>query len=417
MARKIKSLLDNRTARLSLPVRRKPHAFTTIAPGVALGYRRNRTIGAWVVRRATGKGTYWTANLAGIPDDFEASDGEHVLSFFEAQDAARALARGKDSNSSRPGTVAEAIADYERDLLTRGGNKANARRARAILSPALLSKPVSLLTVRELKHLRDGLVARGARPASVNRNCRALKAALNLAAAHDPRVSNQSAWRIGLAALPDAHTARNVILSDDKVRALIAAAYAEDRALGLLVETAAVTGARVSQLARLEIGDLQDDRPDPRLMMPSSRKGRGRKRVERRPVPITPSLAALLRQAAGEWPAIKSDTVADLLLLRADGAPWKPEIADYRRPFICAVERTGLNPAKVTLYALRHSSIVRALLASVPIRIVAAQHDTSVPMLEKTYSAHILDHSDTVARRALLDTAPPGANVVSLRGR
>jgi integrase len=416
VARKIKSPLDNRTARLSLPVRRKPHAFVTVAPGTALGYRRNRTIGAWVVRCATGKGTYWTTTLDAIPDDHETSDGMHVLSFYEAQDAARALARGKDTNSSRPGTVAEAIDDYERDLLTRGGNKANARRAKAILSPALLSKLVALLTVRELKHLRDARVAKGGKPASINRGCRALKAALNLAAAHDPRISNQSAWRIGLAALPDTYRARNVILTDEQVRALITAAYAEDRALGVLVEVAAVTGARVSQLARLEIGDLQDDRSDPRLMMPSSKKGRGAKRIERRPVPITPGLAALLRQAAGERPTAKSDTVAHLLL-RADAAPWRPEIADYRPPFISAVKRAGLDPATVTFYALRHSSITRALLGGVPIRIVAAQHDTSVPMLEKTYSAHITDHSDAVARRALLDTQPPGANVVNLRGR
>ena len=72
----------------------------------------------------------------------------------------------------------------------------------------------------------------------------------------------------------------------------------------------------------------------------------------------------------------------------------------------------------MTLYALRHSSIVRALLAGVPARVVAVQHDTSVLMLERTYSAYILDHSDTVARRALLDTAePPTDNVVALPGR
>jgi integrase len=174
---------------------------------------------------------------------------------------------------------------------------------------------------------------------------------------------------------------------------------------------AAVTGARVSQLARLEVADLQADRPDPRLMMPSSRKGKGIKRIERKPVPITLSLAAQLRQAAG------NRARTEPLLLRTDGAPWQPPIADYRLPFIRAVTRVGLDPAMVTLYSLRHSSIVRGLLAGVPTRVVAAQHDTSVPMLERTYSQHILDHSDTVARRALLDTAQLAAcNVVS-RGR
>ena len=79
--------------------------------------------------------------------------------------------------------------------------------------------------------------------------------------------------------------------------------------------------------------------------------------------------------------------------------------------------RAGLDPKIVTLYALRHSSIVRALLAGVPTRVVAAQRDTSVPMLERTYSQHILDHSDAVGRRGLLNTAPPVAvNVVALPG-
>ncbi|MBV9824416.1 MAG: hypothetical protein JO001_01855 [Alphaproteobacteria bacterium] len=57
------------------------------------------------------------------------------------------------------------------------------------------------------------------------------------------------------------------------------------------------------------------------------------------------------------------------------------------------------------MYALRHSSIVRQLLAGVPIRVVAVNHDTSIAMLERTYSRHIGDHSDALARVALLDTA------------
>ena len=36
-----------------------------------------------------------------------------------------------------------------------------------------------------------------------------------------------------------------------------------------------MTGARPSQIARLDVADLQDGRDDPRLMMPSSKKGKG----------------------------------------------------------------------------------------------------------------------------------------------
>src|SRR5262249_6996686 len=153
--------------------------------------------------------------------------------------------------------------------------------------------------------------------------------------------------------------------TDEQVRALVTAAYAENGALALLIETAAVTGARVSQLARLEVADLQADRADPRLLMPSSRKGKGVKRIERKPVPITASLATRLLQAAGD----RART--DPLLLRADGKPWQPAAADYREPVIRVVRSVGLDPATVTLYSLRHSSIVRALLAGVPTRVVA----------------------------------------------
>jgi hypothetical protein len=46
---------------------------------------------------------------------------------------------------------------------------------------------------------------------------------------------------------------------------------------------------------------------------------------------------------------------------------------------------------------------VRQLLANVPVRVVADNHDTSVTMIERTYSRYIADHADEIARRALLE--------------
>jgi hypothetical protein len=102
-----------------------------------------------------------------------------------------------------------------------------------------------------------------------------------------------------------------------------------------------------------------------------------------------------------------------LLLLKLDGTPW----GDLRRPFRRAIEKLGLDPTIVTPYSLRHSSITRQLLRGVPIRVVAASHDTSVPMIEKSYSATIGDHSDALHRAALLDLGVPvESNVVPLKG-
>lgn len=234
------------------------------------------------------------------------------------------------------------------------------------------------------------------------------KAALNLAAEGDARISTRRAWESGLASIADAEESRNVILPDDVVRTIIAGAYQESEELGLLVETTAVTGARTSQLARIEVEDLQANRPDPRVMMPTSRKGRGKKKVTRRPVPIPPALAQRLQDAA----VARVDAAP--LLVKKSGAPWKK--SDHSRLFKRVVKAVGLDPAKVTIYALRHSSIVRQLLGNVPIRVVAVNHDTSVAMLERTYSRYIGDHSDALARVTLLDTAAaPKARVVPLR--
>src|SRR5271166_7027688 len=48
-----------------------------------------------------------------------------------------------------------------------------------------------------------------------------------------------------------------------------------------------------------------------------------------------------------------------------------------------------------------------ALLGGVPVAVTAQQHDTSVREIEAHYAAFILDHSDALARRTLLDTAVP----------
>src|SRR5262249_25510575 len=161
------------------------------------------------------------------------------------------------------------------------------------LPPALATKAVALLSSRELQRFRDTLATRMT-AASVNRTLHPLRAALRLAHRHDPtRITNGHAWAVGLRVLPNSHRSRNIILTDDQVRALIAAAHGIGPEFGLLTEVAAVTGARPSQIVRLEVGDLLLNRADgPALWMPRSAKGNDtRKRSEKHPIPIPQSLA------------------------------------------------------------------------------------------------------------------------------
>jgi hypothetical protein len=46
---------------------------------------------------------------------------------------------------------------------------------------------------------------------------------------------------------------------------------------------------------------------------------------------------------------------------------------------------------------------------------VASLHNTSVAMIERTYSKYITEHSDDISRKALLQHEPPsGDNIVAL---
>jgi integrase len=346
MARKLRSVAhDTRTARLRLPVAKKP-TFVKIAPGISLGYRRNQTAGTWVARVADGKGGNWTKAI-GAADDYADADGRNVLDYWQAQDAARKLA-GK-TDDGKPLTAAS--------LQTRGGDTYNVSRVRRHMPDTLAGKVVKLLTAGELRRWRDAL-AKEMAPASVNRTTTAMKAALNLATSTDETISNRQTWANGLDPLPNAEGSRNVILDETQVRRIVTEAYVESPEFGLLIEVAAVTGARISQLRRLCVRDLQTDRL--RLTMPTSGKGKSTGKLSHRPVPIPASLAERLRST-------RPDDAP--LLLRPGGKPWSR--TDQTWPFRHVAARAGLDPAEVTLYALRHSSIVRQLLAGVPARVVA----------------------------------------------
>jgi integrase len=394
MARRTRSAsLETRTARLKLAVRKKPYG-AAIAPGIHLCYRRNAGPGTWSV-----KCNGWLKRFA-LADDHEDANNESVMSYWQALEQAKSLARAGEGNSDAPVTVDQAVDDYRADLEMRGGRKYNATQLDLHLTAALKSKPVALLSERDLRDWRNGLIKKGLKPKSAERIGKSLKAALALAASNDKRIGNAAAWKSGLKKLPEGETARNIILQDQTVAAVVRGAYEEAADFGLLVEALAETGARESQLYRLTPHDLQDDNPAaPRLMMPCSKKGRNRK-IEHRPLPISPRLAkALQRQARG----------------RAVDAPLFDRIWNLATLFRPVAQRLELGP-KATPYCLRHSSIVRMLLKGVPTRVVAAHHDTSVFMIERHYSRYILNPVDALTRATLLDfeIASSTTNVIPL---
>ena len=410
MARHSKIKIENVTDRLKLAPRAAPYGFVSIGPGLRLGYRRvkDKTApGTWIAKKADGSGGD-SRRAIGFANDHQVADGVNVFDFHQAAEQARKLLLGL--STSAPSTWARAIDDYEEDLKTRDGAVSNATHVRFHLRdyPELLNKHVALLTTAELRRWRNNLVKHfeknKRKQSSVARLLKSTKASLNLAASQDSRIQNREAWRVGLGGLTDTYDPIDRVQPDTIVHQIIIEADRLDAAFGLFIRVAAETGARPSQIARLQVADLQADR----LAMPSSKKGRKRV-ISRRSVPISPDLTRRLQRVA------KGRDADSPLLLHADGCEWNlPDRRHLREPFALVAKRVGI---KETMYCLRHSAIVRALLAGVPARLVAANADTSLMMLECTYARFISHHGEDVARRGLLASVPATENVVSLPGR
>ncbi|WP_027571080.1 hypothetical protein [Bradyrhizobium sp. WSM1743] len=388
MARSVYSNhLKNRTNRLKLPIKKKPYKLL-IAPGIFLCYRRNAGPGTWSVEAG------WLKRFA-VADDFEAANNNTVMSFWEAQKRALALARGSEADSNKPVTVDEALTAYETDLAVRGGAKYNATSVRNHLTPALLSKVVMLLTDIELANWRNGLVAEGLKLSSANRIGKSFKAALNLAAKRDKRITNVAAWRNALKPLKtkggSAPPRDNYYLPDADILAIVKECYVEDSDFGALIDVLAVTGTRESQALKLWAHDLRDhDSEDLHAMLWCSNKGKDRD-PEQRPVSITPKLAAMLRKRA---------------TTRGGKRPLFDRIWNMSARFRAVLERLDLD-LSLTPYTMRHSSIIRQIRSNTPLRLIAYSHDTSVVEIERTYARYLGNASRDLTKKGLLIDAEP----------
>jgi integrase len=305
---------------------------------------------------------------------------------------------------------------------------------------AIPAAPLAEVPLHELKE-NDLLTWRTNLPAELKETTKQrlindLRAALNAAhAANRKRLDPQFATLVkhGLRAvkaddddnIPIAR--ENQVLTDGQVAHLLRAVQeidAEDQWEGdlfRLIVVLAATGARFSQVVRMRVGDVQ--RAQSRLMVPVSRKGKGGKNGATA-VPVgTDVLDALM-------PAVTGRRNAELLLERwrhkqqprsiewhRDGRGAWQNASEIVRPWGTIRQRAGMP--EVIPYALRHSSIVRGIRANLPIRLVAALHDTSVQMIERHYGKWIVDGLDDLAARAVVPLVPDGetANVVKLADR
>jgi hypothetical protein len=171
MPRKVRdSALETRSARSRLKVRGKPY-FRLTEPGLHLGYRKLPSgPGTWIARRYSGEGAYTVVNLRTpdgdlvIADDFADADGERVMDFTQAQNAAR----GRRATRQAGGyTVADVMDDYVEFLASDGRSASSLYdtrlRDRTHIRPALGKLKVAALTPDRLRRWRDDMAKAPAR--------------------------------------------------------------------------------------------------------------------------------------------------------------------------------------------------------------------------------------------------------------
>jgi integrase len=336
----------------------------------------------------------------GSADDTSA-EGRAVLDYSQAVAAALAWAKVEHQSIAGEAVMAadpsleDILARYikTREKRSRQGKDARWRLNKHVLSNAgFAARPLSRITPEVLTAWRNGLPAM--RPATLNRLLNDLRAAL--AGVFSGGILPPE-LRAALKGEADAAEAREVnLLTTDAVRRLVDAAFQVDLHFGRLVLVLAATGARLSQAARITVGDVQV--ANLRIMVPRTAKGRSSKAGSAVACPVGQDVIDLLR------PALASQDHGGTLLLQKSGQPWMFS-SEMTRPWRRALDKAGL-PREVVPYDLRHNSIVRMLAASVPIRFVAVSHDTSTAMIERHYSRFITSEVEAAARRAIVSLAP-----------
>ena len=438
--------VTTRNARSKLPAGLH---FKGVDPEVHLGYRKGKGArgGMWFVRWRNGRG-YRQAPLGVADDELHEGTLDYNAAVRHArkkvEDARKEARAAADGPASTVGTALEAYV-AERD------KRESERRKRAVRSDAirlaryvlgrekrgkrdaiqpspLASKELHALTERDLLNWRNRLPGT-LKASSKQRLINDLKAALNAAYAEncsrlDPTLP--AIIKHGLKAMnghaeePAPSVRDNQILTDAKIGKLISAARAVDAEqkwegdLYRMVIVLAATGARFSQLIRMRVGDVQ--LKEGRLLVPVSRKGRVGKSGTT-PVAVGKDVfEALLPAVAGrsvDAPLLErwrhKQAAGGIKWERAGRGPWQSS-SEIVRPW--HVIRQCVRMPDVIPYALRHSSIVRGIKAGLPIRLVAAMHDTSVPMIERHYSRWIVDGLDELAARAVVPLVPQDAGKV-----
>jgi integrase len=419
--------LDTRAARQRLKKRREPF-WRSISKGLAVGYRKGAKGGTWVARHySTDHGRRFHA--IGTADDVADADGAHVLSFAQAQEAARKwfvrLARhDRGEGGHVPYTVGECAEEYLAWLQAHRKTGYDAiHRVRTHIVPRLGEILCDRLTTAQIQRWLRDLAASPARlrspkdatkpnfralnktdpeavrqrRASANRTLTVLKAALNRAW-REGKIPSDEAWR-RIEPFEEAAAARVRYLTVAEAKRLLNACDPDFRHL---VQAALATGARYGELTAFRVADYNPDSGTVHVRI--SKAGKGRHIV------LNDEGVALFESLVAGRPG---DAV---LLTKADASPWKP--AHQARPMAAACRRAKIAPP-ISFHVLRHTWASLAVMAGGPLMVVARNLGHSdTRMVEKHYG-HLAPSyvADAIRAAAPSFGIKPGRKVVSIDAR
>jgi integrase len=397
MARTLRDAkLDTRSARAKLKARREPY-WRSISEGLAIGFRKGAKGGTWIARHyAPEHGRRFRA--LGTADDVANADGEHVLSFAQAQAAGRKwfadLARRDRSGGDHgPYSVGQALDDYVADYTRRGG-KALERLVwtiKAHIKPELGDLLVEKLTRRRLetwhaalaesprrlrtkpgrrqKHREPDKTPEGVRRrrSTANRILTIVKAALSLAV-HNHRADTPERWQ-AVKPFRETDSPKIRYLSDGESQRLVNSCNGQFRRL---VTGALLTGCRYGELAAMKVGDYSTDAKA--VHVPFSKSGKARH------VHLTDEGAEFFAQVAA------GKETSALLFPRADGAAWGQ--AHQFRPILEASRVAQISPA-ISFHVLRHTYASRLAMKGVPMAVIAEQLGHSDTRMTQRHYAHL----------------------------
>jgi integrase len=383
------------TSRAKLPVRAKPY-FRSIDPNLCIGYIKAKTGGRWIWRVYDGAGRYHQEGI-GVADDHRDADGAAFLNYGQACKLARELYtrryRRRKALPEHPNglyKVKEACAEYIQYLYAEKKSGPGAERLfKAYVYNHSIAEIVGDdLTLRTVRNWRNEIAKskprkrprRGQvrylpfdpknpeqvrrRRATANTVFIYLRAALNRAW-RDGAITSDAAWH-KLKPLAEADQPRLRYLELFEIPLLLNAATG---GLRRLLTGGLLTGARPSELGRLEVRDYHD--PSGTLHITRSKIARDRHIV-------------LAEEGQDFFRRISADrTGTDPMFLRDNGTPWKN--GNHEQPTKRAVTDAKLGE-DVVFYTLRHTYASLSVMNGMPLTVLAKNlGHVDTKMVERHY--------------------------------